>query len=323
MREGAEPPRVGYASDDGRLVVSVGGFLQARVTAEQDAESIVSLPRTRFYTFGHVLDPAMRYRVMLGTVGMDPHLRVFDAYGEWSASEALRIRAGHFKVPALREWMESARLLGSVERSSATVAVLPGRGTGAMLSGDPSDHLSYAVGAFDGPEAFSEPGPTAAGRVVWNVLGEAIEGEIDFEHTAPRMSFGASMLGRKLEMEERLHDEEILYGADVAVRARGVDIGAEAFQRRRFGGAGEATDAGGYVRGDYYFRVIRSSIGARISVLDLESEATPRRFVDYELDVGWYPYGHQLKLLTDVGIRSNLVDATLQPTFRAQLQAAF
>ena len=320
MRERAERGRLTQTTDDGKLSVSFGGFVQARYVAG-DSIAPFSLPRTRLYTFGHLLDPDVRYRLMLGTSGADPSLRLFDAYGEWGRS-AVRLRAGYFKVPVIREWMESARLLGSVERSLATVAMLPGRATGVMLSGDPSRFVSYAAGVFDGPRGFQEVGPTAATRVVWNAHGNAIEGEIDFENSRGRVSLGASALARVRDEATATYRAEALYAVDIAVRGRGFDISIEGMARRRFGVLDAHTDFGAVARLDRYFAPLRASVGVRASVLRVDSEERRREESELEFDVGFYPYGHQLKVLGDLGLRTE-VGKDVQPVLRVQAQAAF
>ncbi len=320
MREAAEQARLGHTSDDGRLSVNWGGFAQVRLSHDGEAKNHASLPRTRLYSFGYLLGPEARYRIMIGTAGNDPGVRVFDAFAEWSPSEAVRVRAGYFKIPALREWMESARLLGSVERSSATVAVLPGRGTGMMLSGDLSKYTSYAIGAFDGPPEFQELGPTSALRTVWNLSGKPIEGEIDFDDSTPRLAIGTSMLGRQRDDSAQPYTHEVLYAGDVAARARGFDVAAEGFVRRRFGGSQVQSDIGGFVRFDQYVPAIRSSFGGRVSGVDMMSE-TRGREVELDVELGWYPFGHQLKWVGDAGIRASRSGTV--PTVRLQMQAAF
>ena len=320
MRERAERGRLTQTTGDGKLSVSVGGFVQARYAAG-DGGAPFSLPRTRLYTFGHLLDPDVRYRLMLGTAASDPAIRLFDAYGEWGG-DAIRVRAGYFKIPVIREWMESARLLGSVERAAATIAMLPGRGTGLMLSGDPSRFVSYAIGAFDGPRGFQEVGPTAATRGVWNVLGRPIEGEIDFENSALRVSLGTSVLARLRDEPTSTYRGEVLHGVDIAVRARGFDVSVEGMVRRRYGVLRAHTDLGGVARVDRYINPLRVSVGARVSVLRIDSEERRREESEVELDVGFYPYGHQLKLLGDVGVRAEN-GTEWSPVLRVQAQAAF
>jgi hypothetical protein len=323
MREAQEAPRIGQVSADGTSSIAVGGFIQTRLTLDREIDGApVSLPRTRLYTFGHILDRRVRYRFMVGTPDRNLSLRVFDAYGEWQVANALRLRAGIFKIPALREWVESARLLASVERSIVTVAMSPGRGTGAMASGELGSGLSYAVGAFYGPESAQEIGPAVAARLVWAAIGRPIEGELDLGHSPLSLSLGQSSYARHVVAPTRAanFENEVVWGAELALRARGSDLNIEASLRRRTQSGTKHSDAGAFARFDHYFQGPKVSVGGRVSFLSLQDA---RRFGEYEIDLGWYPYGHQLKVAVDFGVRHTQGPRTLDPMARLQVQAAF
>ena len=148
MKEHQQHPRLEAVSRDGRYSVAVGGFLQARYAATVTSDALESsrfgIPRTRFYVYGRLFSPKIRYRLMLGTAPFDTRVELYDAYVEWWARPWARLRGGYFKVPVLREWVESARLLASVERSASAQFLSPGRHPGVMLSGASATTCSYS-----------------------------------------------------------------------------------------------------------------------------------------------------------------------------------
>jgi phosphate-selective porin len=97
--------------------------------------------------------------------------RDFDAGGRWRdafvdvrAHRAVRVRAGHFKVPFSREQLTGAGNLDFIDRSRAADLLAPGRSAGVAVHGRAGGHaLGYDAGAFvqDGTRS---TGPSAPGR---------------------------------------------------------------------------------------------------------------------------------------------------------------
>ena len=201
MKERERYPRLQVRSHDDRFSLALGGYFQARYTASaRDGEveqSEFTAPRTRVYFFGHVYSRDVRYRLTIGTpADADAQqIRVLEAYVELRIADALRLRAGRYKIPVMREWVESAKYLASVERSTIVQMLLPGRDYGLLASGAVGD-LEYAAGVFNAAGGLavrdSNREPALAGRVLWNFHHLPIDGEVDFEDSAPRFSLGVS-----------------------------------------------------------------------------------------------------------------------------------
>lgn len=104
----------------------------------------------------------------------DDHAPWRDVFGEFRKYRALRVRAGHFKIPFGAERLTSIKELEFARRSVVTETLTPARDTGLQLSGRLfGEALGYWAGAFrhDGsppPRSDDEAwtgGGTLAGRV--------------------------------------------------------------------------------------------------------------------------------------------------------------
>jgi hypothetical protein len=291
---------------------------------------IVSLPRMRFYAFGHVHDESVRYRLMMGASGVGGAVQLLDAYVEKRLDPALHLRAGVFKIPVYRAWIESARLLSSVERAYATTVFLPGREGALMASGEAAgEAFQYALALVNGAAAgVTSAEPAGAGRAVWNPMDRVIEGEIDFHDQPATLSVGANLLVNRRVVATpavtgtpALAGTENAAGVEVSFRARGLDVSGECMVRERRRDDGPRTELlGAYARADYFVPSIASSVGARMSVVRGRHDATLDRD-DFELDYGFYPGRHDLKLNVEMGYVRYVHATTLEAA--AQVQVAF
>lgn len=313
MKEAAARPRIHLQTEDERFSLGVGGFVQMRYAEPPlpgGADSI-SVPRIRLFGFGRLGSERLRYRVMVGRSEYgrpdQPDFELFDAYLEYWASRGAKLRVGQFKVPVFREWIESARLIGSVERSHLTRMLLPGRSVGALLYGStPENGLEYSLGLFHRPAPGEVNHPSVSGRAVWNLTGESIDGELAFGEAPLAVSVGASAL-----VEPGLRTS---MGAEVAMRWKGSDLTAEAMARREEGGWSH----GGYLRADQYLAPLRSTVGGRFSTAKAPGYVRDQ----LEMSLGFLPLRHDLKLTTDLGVERTL-ERPWTPFARVQVQAGF
>jgi hypothetical protein len=355
----AEPPQgkedkvvshLELRANDGERFLALGGFFQARLGAGGDdwSGADLSLHRTRLYVFGNPGLRDVRLRMMVGSEGNNL-IGVFDAYAEWSVVAGLRIRAGRFKIPVLRDWVEAAPQLAGGGRAGPTLAMLPGRAPGASIAGELfDDHFEYTAGVFHGA---GDVGPfrdgrglAAATRVIWAPQGRSLEGEIDFEDTPTTAVFGLSALAagwlRPSGLEETSGVESprptpiastantpgtrSLLGIEALLRSHSWDFGGELF-----GGVEtleqRTTRVGAYVRTERFFAASNTSVGARVSRLvervagrgeaDGESVA--------ELDGAIYLRRQELKVVADAGVLHRDSRRRIAPLGRLQLQAMF
>ena len=330
MKEHRQHPRLEVASPDGRYSVAVGGFFQARYAAAFTADALESsrfdVPRTRLYVFGRLFTPNVRYRLMIGTAPRGLDVQLYDAYIEWWARPWARIRGGYFKVPVLREWVESARLLASVDRSASSQLLSPGRHPGAMASGSlGGEAVEYWLGAFGGAGASSpDPGvlPVVAGRLVWNTTRRSIEGEVDLERSPLALAIGASGYAASRPLAAGQRERERLAAAELALRVRGLDAAIEASLRDRDGAAGRERIAAGYARANYYVRPARMALGVRASQIVGLDDPTRTR-TDLDLDLSALIDGHDLKVQLSGGPAYLAAHHQWEGMVQLQVQAAF
>lgn len=330
MKEHQHHPRLEVLSKDGRYSVAIGGFLQARYAATFTPEALEAsrfgIPRTRLYVFGRLFSRNVRYRLMVGTAPYATAVELYDAYVEWWARPWARLRGGYFKVPVLREWVESARLLASVERSSSARAFNPGRHPGFMVSGSfGRDDFEYAVGVFGGAgEAAAEPVrvPVVAGRAVWNTQRRSIEGEVDLQRSPLAFSIGGSGYAAVRPQPGGARQRELLGAGELALRHRGLDAATEVAYRERDDGRTRDRAVAGYVRANYFVRPIRTALGLRASqIVGLDTQATTR--TDLDLDLSTLIDGHDLKFQVSGGPAYLPAHHLWEGVVQVQVQAAF
>ncbi len=325
MKEESSVPRLGVSSADGSMSLALGGFMQARYSltapAEAPIRSDVTLPRARFYAFGQVASGRVRYRIGMGNPPGTNSIQFLDVYSEVKLVPDIRLRVGRFKIPVVREWVEAARLLASVERSAVTRSVLPGRELGAMLAGEPGDGvLDYAIGVFGGsgdrpfPQSTRKPG--AAGRVVWNVLKRPIEGEADFTNSPSALAVGASAFSTFPSEANGNGGQIRIAGAEVAFRSHGFDLAMEAMVREE----GDTNwTRGGYVRADYFFAAVHGTLGVRVVRQASSDPLVPT--TEVSVDAGYFHLGHDLKVIADVGMAK--LARSWEPALAVQIQTGF
>lgn len=326
MKEQSVRPRIEARSKDGRYSVALGGFLQGRYTlVARDFElesSSFDTPRTRLYAFGHVHSPNVRYRLMLGTPASSIHPELYDAYVDFRATDAIGFRAGRFKIPVFREWVETARMLASVERTSLTQTVAPGRSYGVLASGELfATHVDYAVGVFNGVGRISEAGaavesPVVAGRAAWNLMGRSIEGEVDFLDSPRTVVVGLS--GYTTLDPARA----TAGGFEMAYRGHGLDVTLELMGQSQRTTTGSRTVAGLYARADRYVPSLRSGFGARATRI-VGADAPELTRTELELDAAYYAAEHDLKIVANVGLARRHEARAWEPFVMVQAQAAF
>lgn len=330
MKEHQQHPRLEAISKDGRYSVAVGGFLQARYAATVTSDALESsrfgIPRTRFYVYGRLFSPKIRYRLMLGTAPFDTRVELYDAYVEWWARPWARLRGGYFKVPVLREWVESARLLASVERSASAQFLSPGRHPGVMLSGGLGDDVfEYWLGIFGGAgEASPEPGrmPVVTARTVWNTQRRTIEGEVDLTRSSLAFSIGASGYAAFKPQLGGTRLRELLGAGELALRLHGLDAAAEVAYRERDDGVRRERVVAGYARANYFVRPARTAFGLRASqIFGLDLQTATR--TDIDLDITTLIDGHDLKLQLSGGPAYLPSHHVWEGLVQLQIQAAF
>jgi phosphate-selective porin len=113
------------------------------------------------------------------------HLK--NAYADFRFSKALRLRAGHFKLPISRELLTSAARTDFVERSLLAQNLGPDRDWGVMAHGAPFRRAEYLIGVFagDGSASDTSAKTTVAARVAYSptkrleIAASASQGDVE------------------------------------------------------------------------------------------------------------------------------------------------
>jgi phosphate-selective porin len=157
-----------------------------------------------------------------------------DAFVDVRATPALRVRAGHFKVPFSREQLTGAGSLDFIDRSRVADQLAPGRSAGIALHGRSLRRIvGYEAGAFvqDGTRrgslAMPSAGePTLAGRLTIRPQGSARRagslGDLEFgiaAATTETQEARASLRGR-------LTTKDVFF-APVLVSGRRLRVGGD------------------------------------------------------------------------------------------------
>jgi phosphate-selective porin OprO/OprP len=139
----------------------------------QDDQTTFKIRRARYFASGNAFYPWLKYGTQLTLEGGSSALR--DAYLEATYLDYLRPKAGQFKVPFDREFLDSGFSLPFVERSIASSQFSLQRDTGFQLSGAVlGNQVAYAVGVFNGSGANQNNSNTDymyVGRLVWEPFG--------------------------------------------------------------------------------------------------------------------------------------------------------
>lgn len=174
------PGELNLRSEDGSLLLRVGGILQPRYeyeNRESDAtdHSSLSLQRARVDLSGHAYTDHLNYRVLTELAGTT---NLLDGWIEYRRFTPYALRMGQFVVPFNRERdLGVGKLLGT-ERSIVNREFQwpTGRDVGLMVRRQRSGGLEYRAGVFGGQgrgaRESSSNGMLAAGRLTYAFLGE-------------------------------------------------------------------------------------------------------------------------------------------------------
>jgi phosphate-selective porin OprO/OprP len=156
-----------------KMNVGVQPLFSYRANDDKDDESTFRIRRARYYASGNAFYPWLKYSTQLTLEGGSAALR--DAYLEATYLDYLQPRAGQFKVPFDREFLDSGFALPFIERSIASGQFSLQRDLGLQLSGTVlGKQLTYAAGVFNGSGANQNNVNTDymyVGRVVWEPFG--------------------------------------------------------------------------------------------------------------------------------------------------------
>jgi hypothetical protein len=319
----------------GRYSLQVSAFAQLQYLAGLQDGSLVrsdfSVPRARVCASGHAAHPSLRYRLMIGR-SIQRELEVVDAFAEWQPSRAFTLRFGRFKLPIVREWIESAVPLATLDRSLSARALLPGRDYGLRIAGQlAGKRLEYLLGIWNGDgdaaTRAADTRPALVARLGVQVLGEPIVGAVDFAGTQPTLIVESGAMwnrsqppataGAVVTAAER---DEVLLNGTALFRWAGFDAALEYVGLLRWEAAELQQSHGGSLRITQLFPRLLSTLSARESLL-IGRGKKPLDQIESEVDWGLYLDRHRAKLVLRYAL---LVSSAANPEHQlgAQVQIA-
>ena len=302
------------ATDNGAYALRLTGYVQPRYTlrlpegnASDVEESGFNIHQARLGVDGHVFSPRLEYRFL--TELASANVQLLDAFVQGELHAMVSLRAGQFKNPFSRSWLNLDNELSFVERSVATEEFRYDRDLGIMAILHPHERIGVDLAVLNGA------GPNVAGndnidpllvaRVDGTVLGETWrpeEGDFDntpspalmvgvaatFENTPVPTQYGyqqTAPLAQAIDNPDvdgdldRDNVRVLQLALDVALRWRGLGVEGEAYFRKEdWGTIGQAqTPAftpeesyqGGFVQATYFLVPGRYQLGARASFAEV------------------------------------------------------
>lgn len=312
-------------SADGNYRLAIRGRVHPRFALMAGEEGVEALGfrirRGRIAFEGHVFDPTLRFSLQLDV--LEP--RLLDLYVEVLAPGGLAVRAGQFKMPYSRQYLNSSSALQLIERSTVVSHLTTGarlgpdrmnvvdRDVGLMVSwrGGPRDAVYVRAGAFNG-EGMGSTGEVDTGlayalRFDLTPLGR-VPDEGTYESHETRLGIGWSAAVNP----QRFVGNAAQAGVDVTLASGGLFTTAELHLRRYEGDGGAVRDLGFFLQAGYLVLPDPAiEVAARYGRAEL-GHGTGSRHEELTSGLTWYVHGHRAKLQLDhVAERRRMADATV------------
>lgn len=290
-------------------------------------EGLFNIPRARTEVTGWAGSRHLTYEVQ---VDWAEGPAVEDLFLSWDASHngAFTVQVGQFKVPLGRQRITSSGSQQFVDRSDVIDEFTPGRDVGVQVRGLlASDRVEYRAGVFNGAgqNTWSHAGGLQyAGRVMVQPLGEVEYSESDLDFVAtPLLSIAANV-----ETSDGRDDAEggrqVVLGADVDFRYRGLSLLGEVFFRALRDEADGTGSNGFVVQGGYLVVPRMLEIAGRFGTWTSADAPRSSNRRELGLAVGYFVNRHNLKLQTDVRRLVGITpDEAASHELRVQLQVVF
>ncbi len=303
-------------------------------SAHDDDSVGFELRRLRLLLTGNFLGPQWRYYVQFGFSNQDTEtdlrLPVRDAWIQWTGLRDLSMRLGQGKVPFNRQRVTSSSALAMVDRAVAGSELNLDRDVGFTLFSDDlfglGRRLGYRLGVFGGDgrnRLATNTGLLYVARLQFSPFGGFDDGpETDLtrdRHLRINLGVAAGYNAESVRARSTTSDTYRLGGfdqrhaeADLMVKWRGFSLLAECLWRTAATSTRQGVDAGGTQVTErardawgYFAQVgyaFTSYLDAQVRWGELFpiGEGSPvARSRELGASVGWYPYGHDLKLQAD------------------------
>jgi len=274
-------------------------------------KSDAEMRRARIILSGDLLHGDVSYKLQNDFVGStdddgDKESELKDAWIQFNADEAAKIRFGQFKVAYSRQNLASSAALQFIERSIASREFDLGRDAGGALLGELGDGIEYLTTLTNGEsddEGLNRQGVDT--NVLWAAIISLSQGgynreyEGDPEHTnGLAWTAGAAVSYGQGEISDVDVDTTRL-GADMGIRTEGFSLQGEYYWRQLDPDSSDkADDNGFYIQSGYFIVPKEWEVAARFAALypDADNEDS----TEYTLVIGRFLSGHDLKVQTGV-----------------------
>ena len=307
------------AGPDGDFRLRMNGRLQFRFVynhqddgPEDDDRWGFENRRFRLSFSGHVFDKSWRYKIGGGFDRDGGAFETSDVYIEKDLGDGWSLRAGQFKGPFLREYLQSAFRQLAVDRSLVSAAFGQGRSDGIQLSWE-GEHLAFYGLCSDGfgnddTAALDEDTEIAlTGRAEWLLAGDwkqfrDFSGWSDDEFD---LLLGGAAHYEKDEYGTGAGGEEETFTWTIDASAEWAGAGLFAALVGRHLDAAGQDQYGLVVQGSVFLAPDEWECFARYEWGDEDGESDDLSLLT--LGVNRYFSGHDLKLTVDLGYACNAV----------------
>jgi len=294
----------------------------AAIAQGELVRSDFTVPRTRVCGSGHAFTSRLRYRLMIGR-SVQREIEINDAFVEWEPIDGLAFRIGRFKLPIVREWIDSAQALATVDRSLASRLLLPGRDYGVRVGGRLWRHrLEYLLGVWNGDgdalTRAADQSPAVVARLALHLTGNPYSGAVDFDGSLPHVTVEAGVLWNRWKPPSTTTPfpqvEDTLWNASAQFRWAHFDGALEYIGQQRTDVDKTVLTHGGYLRLTYFVSVLRSSLTGRASVVSVRGNK-PSQQVEAEANWGVNVDRHRAKLIARYGVLSDMTTTSVEHQF--------
>lgn len=307
------------ASPDGDFKLRMNGRLQYRFVSnhqddgpEDDDRWSFENRRFRLAFSGHIFDPSWRYKIG-GAFDRDGGaFETSDVYLEKDLGDGWSLRAGQFKGPFLREYLQSAFRQLAVDRSLVNAAFNQGRSDGVQLSWEGERLAAYGLisDGFgnDDTAALDEDTEIAiTGRIEWLLAGgwKQFRDFTSWSDDEFGLLLGAAAHYEKDEYGTTAGPEEETFTWTIDASAEFGGAGLFAAFVGRHLDAAQQDQYGLVVQGGIFLAPDKWECFARYEWGD--DDATGDDLSLLTAGVNRYFAGHDLKLTIDVGYAFNAV----------------
>ena len=283
-------------------------------SADDTTDAKFTIARARIQLEGHAFTPKLRYKFQADFGKSSVSLK--DFWFEAEVASKVWVRSGQWKRPFSRQQITSSGKLEMTTRSITDKAFLGGRDIGVALhdqyEGSP-DGLEWVLGVFDGTGVDMGPPawmPAFAARIGWNHGGIKGYSEADLEGGPLRWAVGASVVAETDfdRDSSRTHRAEV----DAIWKDRGASVSGAVYGLTRDG----IGQLGGHIQGG---AMLGTGLHRYEPVMRYGCVAPEDASASHEvmLGVGWFPRGHNLKVLLDAGRRTGPDEWVVQVGFDA------